>query len=155
MKKECNKFILSKYIIFIIYIFLLIYVILLKNGQAIIIAKYMPQKDFVSKINSIQLIPFKTISQYLRMDNGMYISVTNILGNIISFSPLGFLLPKLSNKFDDLKDILLTSFLISFSFEIIQLQFSLGACDIDDIILNVLGGYSGFIIHKFIKKYLR
>jgi len=71
----------------------------------------------------------------------------NIGGNIVGFIPLGLLLPLLffrSGK--GLKSIAAT-FLISLSFETIQLYTGRGVFDVDDLLLNTLGGLTGYLLY--------
>jgi glycopeptide antibiotics resistance protein len=78
-------------------------------------------------------------------------SLENILGNIILFVPLGIFLPLLSARFYSLKKVLITAFFCSLSIEVIQyisvFWRSYRSVDIDDIILNTLGAFLGFIIY--------
>ena len=78
----------------------------------------------------------------------------NILGNIFAFSPLGFLLPILFDKCNNVKKILIIGLTVSLSIEVVQVVFSLGSGDIDDIILNVFGTILGFWIYKKFNKRL-
>lgn len=141
---KSNKFKLFAYLLFIVYLILLVYMILLKSGTAALIARGLTQK-------SINLIPFRTILGYLSGQEGINVSLTNILGNIISFGPLGFFIPLLFNENKGIFKTFIISFLVSFVFEFAQYQFNLGSCDIDDLILNILGAILGFIVYKFIK----
>jgi glycopeptide antibiotics resistance protein len=78
----------------------------------------------------------------------------NTLGNVALFLPLGVLLPLVSNRFRLLKRVLVVALCMSLSIEAIQfvLRF-LGnprAVDIDDVILNTLGGCLGFAVYKLL-----
>jgi len=84
----------------------------------------------------------------------------NTLGNLVLFVPLGFLLPLVSNRFLTFKRVLLFAVLMSLSVESIQfvLRFfgNPRAVDIDDVILNSLGGCLGFGFYKaFIGNYVK
>lgn len=100
---------------------------------------------------SSNFIPFKTIYFYLFLaDINLNIRIQNLAGNIIGFIPLGFILPMLLKKFSNLKAIIITTFSISLTYEVLQLLIGLGSFDIDDLILNTLGGIIGFCIIKVI-----
>lgn len=74
-----------------------------------------------------------------------------LLGNILFFIPLGFLIPfYLKNK----KSVyqFLTGLAIPLMIEIYQFIFKCGDVDIDDIILNYLGFIAGFSLCKMIEK---
>lgn len=105
----------------------------------------------------INLVPFRTLRLFAGLlDSGVrtYIqmAVINLGGNIIMFIPLGFLLPRVFPECTSLLRVLLTTAAIICVVEIIQLFTLVGSCDIDDLILNVLGSGLGFGIHKYTKK---
>jgi len=75
----------------------------------------------------------------------------NIWGNILMFVPAGIYII-LHNKSKAMIKNLLVIFIISLTIEIIQYIFALGAFDIDDIILNVIGGFIGLGIYNVVKK---
>lgn len=112
---------------------------------------------------SINLIPLKeTISSFndlLSLFSTIFairIFLINVLGNIILFMPLGFLLPIINQNFNNIKSIFKISLFSTISIESIQFITSLfggtRATDIDDIILNVLGGLLGFLIFVILSK---
>jgi len=59
---------------------------------------------------------------------------------IIGFFPFGFLLPLISGKFRRFTRVLAATFFLSLTFELDQLIFRLGIFDMDDFLLNTLGG---------------
>jgi len=133
---------------FIVYLAVLVNVIILKDGTALVMAKHRTQIPFSQKITQINIIPLvNTIIPYLQGGPSIRISIENLLGNIFAFSPLGFFLPLLFKKCNRLKNTLLVSLIISLLMEVVQLIFSMGACDIDDIILNVFGSLLGFGVY--------
>jgi glycopeptide antibiotics resistance protein len=90
---------------------------------------------------SSNLIPLKTITYYMFLaDINLDIRIKNLVGNIMGFVPLGILLPLLSNRFLNLKSVIIATFSLSFIYEFFQLLFGFGSFDIDDLILNTLGG---------------
>mgnify|MGYP001027468016 CR=1 FL=1 len=98
---------------------------------------------------SVSLIPFRTITDYLSY--GGFLSFINVLGNIVLFIPLGIYLMFFNHN----KRICLNTLwvvLISMAVEILQYVFKVGATDIDDIILNGLGGFLGIMIYKILRK---
>jgi glycopeptide antibiotics resistance protein len=60
--------------------------------------------------------------------------------------PLGFLLPLLFFKFNSLKKVFLVSVVVSVCIELLQFILSVGSLDIDDVILNTIGGILGYLI---------
>lgn len=67
--------------------------------------------------------------------------------NVILFIPLGVFLPLLYKRYTRLGRIVLTSFLLSLSIELVQM-FGMGATDVNDLITNVLGAYLGYCVYK-------
>ena len=154
-KRKLNSFKLLKWSSFLLYLALLVNIVILKNGTALMIARLIENQTWSQKVAGINFVPFKTIFYYLSGNVNSHIAIKNLLGNILAFTPMGFLLPTLFDGCEKLKNILHVAFLVSLSIEITQLIFSLGSCDIDDIILNVLGaviGFAGYKALKFITK---
>jgi glycopeptide antibiotics resistance protein len=128
----------------------------------IAVLKYMPMSiideqfglvdlSFISKQLAIaNFIPLKSIIRYIVEDQNA--APVNIIGNVITFMPLGFfLLFVLGNK-DKLKMITLAGFGSSLSIEVIQLISGLGRFDVDDIILNTFGACLGLLAYRVVKK---
>ena len=97
-------------------------------------------------------IPFATVADYIRRMGDSIINtdtvVKNLLGNLLLFFPMGLALPCLFKGMRSFKKILLTLFLIVLCVELIQLFLRFGSFDIDDFILNILGGLAAFGIWK-------
>lgn len=93
-------------------------------------------------------IPFKIIyDSYIsyNINNNLNYFIINLLGNIIIFIPIGFIISYLYKL--DTKYIILIGFLLSLFIELFQLLLPRWT-DIDDIILNTLGVYIGYLIYK-------
>lgn len=93
------------------------------------------------------LTPFTEIFRY---DIGSNLFIKNVLGNIILFIPYGFF-TSYYLKLEKIFSILGLSFLISFTIETTQVLIG-RVFDIDDIILNLIGGLLGFSIYHIITK---
>ena len=90
---------------------------------------------------SYNMEPFKEIFRFLFYwkQIGLAHALENLLGNIIGFCPLGFLLPSFSKRCRMYwYNTVMSGYLLSFGVEAIQLIFRAGSCDVDDIILNTL-----------------
>lgn len=97
--------------------------------------------------------PFVTMARYVDFKN-FGLSAVNLLGNVIIFIPLGFFAPYYSKKCKNFFFGVFISFLSSCMIEFIQL-FLPRSVDIDDVILNTLGGAVGalvFAIYHFVKR---
>ena len=79
--------------------------------------------------------------------------VVNLLGNIAAFLPFGFFLPFLSQKNRSFAYVTLISFEFSLLIESIQLVSKVGSFDVDDMILNTLGGSLGYLCFWVARKW--
>ena len=100
------------------------------------------------------LVPFRTIETYIS-DLSFNVAFTNIFGNIILFIPLGFLMPMAFPSQRNIIKTMISCFLLILSVEILQLILFLGSFDIDDLILNLLSCFIGFILFKAYKNIFR
>ena len=115
--------------------------------------------------SNINLLPFKTILSFLDvlLRKAYYLekwgsaltyagqarlAVVNLVGNIVMFVPLGFLLPKVSARQRKFWRAMATTALIILLVELAQLFSLRGICDVDDLILNVLGAAVGYGMYK-------
>jgi len=89
--------------------------------------------------------PFKTIGYYMFGHANTIISVANVAGNILLFIPLGFFVPLLRHRSTSAGRVGALAFGTSLLLELIQLLTGLGGFDVDDLILNVLGGLIGWL----------
>jgi glycopeptide antibiotics resistance protein len=105
-------------------------------------------------IGSINVVPFKSIVHYIfNYQNLNYdIWFNNLFGMVIAFIPFGLLIPILYNRIKRSFDIIFASALMSMCFEVFQFITNRGIADIDDIILNTLGGILGFTFLKAMVK---
>jgi glycopeptide antibiotics resistance protein len=124
------------YGVFICYILFLIKILLLSRISH-------------SEHRSINLIPFYSITEYISGStaNLKRFAFSNLVGNIVIFIPLGIYLPVLKKDKRVITNLLLI-FIVSLFVEIIQGILGIGASDIDDIILNCLGGWFGILGYK-------
>ena len=87
-------------------------------------------------------IPFKEIFRY---SIGSSKFIKNILGNILLFIPFGFFTSYFL-KVNKIKAPIILTFITSFTIEIVQYYIG-RVFDIDDIILNLIGGILGFFLY--------
>ena len=127
--KGSKKFVLHKELmslIFIIYILCLYFVV---TGQDI-------------NYGGINLIPFKEMFRY---EFGSYKFMKNIVGNILLFIPYGYFSSYyLNNK--KVGTNIVVCLIATLCIECIQYYIG-RVFDIDDIILNVLGGFLGYLLY--------
>ncbi len=115
-------------------------------------------RTMVSDEYRYNLIPFLEIRRFLTNVNlvGKKSLLINVAGNVVCFMPFGYLLPTITkNKIvKNVFGVVLLTFLFSLSVETIQLVTKVGAFDVDDLILNTVGGLLGYILMRFtIHKY--
>lgn len=103
---------------------------------------------------NINLTPFETVGKYLNTlknsENGRisHQAVINLGGNVIMFVPLGFLLPFNLSRAKSLKGCMTACLIIIMCVELIQLFTLLGSFDVDDLILNMVGVWIGYMIYS-------
>lgn len=94
------------------------------------------------------LTPFRTIQSYI-LHRDYYpfrIWFNNLLGNIVLFIPIGLFLPLLYRMFLQIFIFIVTTVLLIFFVELIQMLTWVGSFDVDDIILNTFGAWIGLMI---------
>lgn len=70
----------------------------------------------------------------------------NLWGNVLGFMPLGFVLPVFSRRCRKYwYNTGFAAYLLSWLIEMAQLFLRAGSCDVDDILLNTLGGLLGYV----------
>ncbi len=93
------------------------------------------------------LVPLKEI---LRYSFGSRLFFKNVVGNLVMFMPYGFFasyFTKMDNKYYALSLIAFASVTIETT------QLAIGRVfDIDDIILNIIGGMIGYLIYRLLSK---
>lgn len=99
--------------------------------------------DFESYSNNF--IPFKEIMRYKYTSKLFY---KNVLGNVLLFVPFGYFVNKMLKNKQIIIGVFIT-LVTSLSIELIQMNIG-RSFDIDDIILNLVGGILGCIIYKFL-----
>ena len=131
-------------IVFVCYVVVIFMVVVLKvNHEALSITRDCIKMNRASGFWNYNIIPFKTIRTYMNL--GSSVGIENLVGNIIPFLPVGFLLRFIFDK-SCMKKTFWVSLFIVIIFESIQFFACIGFFDIDDIILNVLSSVLGCVI---------
>ena len=99
-------------------------------------------KAEINYMIGVNLVPFTEI---LRYDIGTHEFYRNVIGNIVLFIPFGYFV-SMYMKASKVSHILIVSIITSSTIEIVQ-HFIGRSFDIDDIILNVVGGIVGFLLY--------
>lgn len=126
-----GKILFVLYIIFVFY-FLLISEIYGRTGE-------MQEYHY-------NLVLFREIKRFwnYRRQLGIFATATNLLGNVLIFLPFGFFMA-MASKYRSFLSTLVYSFALSLTVEISQLFMKVGCFDVDDLLLNTIGGMLGFI----------
>lgn len=130
-------------LLFVIYGFVLIYFLFFSEEMG----------RGAGKEYSINLIPFKEIKRFITRSDvlGTKAVWLNIGGNIAAFIPLGLFAAPLAGLYiksvsglsEKFIKVVVTTFNVSLCVEVAQLLTKVGSFDVDDLILNTLGGIIG------------
>lgn len=105
---------------------------------------------------SLNLIPFQSITAYLAGGDRILsaFALSNVLGNIALFIPLGAYIFLFRREKRVLPSTLWVV-LVSLTVEVVQYISKMGIGDIDDVILNGLGGFIGAVACKLVWNWCR
>jgi glycopeptide antibiotics resistance protein len=109
----------------------------------------IPDLNLVPVINTSRFFISYIIIEDWKM---LGFALENIIGNLLLLLPLGIFLPVLFPYFNSFRKVVMFSFSCSVAIEILQFILrsfgSYRTVDIDDVILNTLGGMLGWMIYK-------
>lgn len=135
---------------------------LLKNKKKLVFYKELLMLSFIIYILCLfQVVTFQDVASWssnnfvpfqeiLRYDFGSRLFIKNVLGNMILFLPYGFYVThylKLERAFS----LCFLTLIASLSIEFMQLKIG-RVFDVDDIILNLIGGLIGYFIYFVLNK---
>ncbi len=137
-RSECRR--RSLHLLFVYYLAMLM-VILILGGL------FHVSRGHGGEVN---LQPLHTIRNYwiLYQRTGNFESVSNLLGNVIILMPLGVLLPVVFPELRRAWLAVLILALVSVGVEVLQYLLEAGTADVDDSLLNFLGGWLGYAITR-------
>lgn len=96
-----------------------------------------------NSLSGINIIPFSEIFRY---EVGSNMFIYNVLGNILLFIPYGYFVARYTES-KSLFQIFIICLITSFTVEFLQVKLG-RSFDVDDIILNVLGGIVGYFLYS-------
>ncbi len=125
-------------VLFVLYIFFLVYFLFLAEwyGRTGTVEEYRYNLELFREIRR-----FITYREQL----GMFAVFANLLGNILIFVPYGFFISMAAERRGFFKTLFF-SFGLSLCVELVQLATRVGSFDVDDILLNTIGGILGYIL---------
>lgn len=127
---------------FLAYLLLLAYLLFFSSA-------YGRTMEMGYRYNLEPFLEIKRAIEHVDMVGYRYV-ITNIAGNIVAFMPFGFLLPLITEHKMHTGKVLVFSFLLTLCAESLQLVSRTGAFDVDDLILNTLGGVLGYWCYKIL-----
>ena len=131
--KNKKKFILYEELLSLIFV---IYILMF--------FQIVTSQDVISYGNNF--IPFKELTRY-KLGSSLFFR--NIIGNILLFMPYGFF-SSYYLRLEKKRSAFLLVLIVSLSIECVQLV--IGRCfDVDDILLNLIGGMIGYFIYKILE----
>ena len=102
--------------------------------------------------SNVNVIPFSTIRLYI---NGYHLGIVtyemvmiNVVGNIIAFMPFAYFFPLFFKSQRNVFVFFISMLTIISSVEVLQVLMQSGSGDVDDLILNMLGVISLYLIFK-------
>lgn len=149
MKKETKHMIRRMGgLLFILYVMLLVYFLFFSEAYG-----RVAEAERAYRYNLIPFVEIRRFWEY-REQLGVFALSTNILGNVVGFIPYGFILPAIFYGLRNGFLITMSGLALSLCIEIIQLVTKVGCFDVDDLILNTLGAFLGYLAFA-ICNYLR
>ena len=134
--------------LFFLYCMLLTEILLIGRKSDLLISV----KDyFILRAN---VIPFQTLKRYIlffsvRRDfHSFLLAFSNIGGNFLLFLPMGFFLPVLFAKMRRRMRCFFVILGLVLTVELLQGVFRVGIPDVDDLNVNMLGAYIGYLLSK-------
>ncbi len=129
-----------EWVIFIIYLAFLVYFMFFADSLG---------RDAAQEGYAYNLVLFREIRRfYIYRDQlGMKAFLLNDIGNVAAFIPFGYFFPVVTGLKKKAAITVPVCFAFSLCLEIIQLLTHVGSFDVDDILLNTLGGILGLLIY--------
>lgn len=151
MKKiNYKRLIIVSRLLFGIYLILALYFLLFAEGFG---------RTNIRSEYSYNLELLKEVKRYLGWaevsDTGFKMMMLNVWGNIACFIPFGFFIPIIFKKVKNGIVVTILTFAFSLMVEVTQLIFKIGSFDVDDLLLNTIGGLIGFCVYWIIKKIIK
>ena len=130
--------------VFVLYLVVLVYLLFFAEG----FGRTIPFQTY-----SYNLVPFREIRRYVSHAKELgTISLINLAGNVLAFVPFGFFVPVLFERCRRFPIPVFLTAVFSLGVELVQLVTRVGTCDVDDIILNTLGGLIGSLLFRLFFK---
>lgn len=146
-QKNIKKIRIFGKVMFVIYIFFLLYFLIFSDCYG----RIGKMEDY-----HYNIILFKEIRRFweYREELGIFAVFTNLAGNILIFVPFGFF-TSLASSVRRVSRSVYLSIGLSLCVEMFQFITKLGSFDVDDLVLNTIGGILGCIVFLVFNKVRR
>lgn len=137
-QRQVRRYRIFGKVMFVLYIAFLVYFLCFAEWYG---------RTEVTKGYRYNLVLFKEIMRFIeyREELGAFAVFANLFGNILIFLPYGFFI-SMASTCRSFFQTLFYSFALSLGVEIFQLFTRVGSFDVDDLVLNTLGGALGYIL---------
>lgn len=155
MAREVRQFTVGWKLVFWLYLlWLLVFVVVKFDGSV---------QDLLDRIQTYQTIraseagynlnlePFATIKNQLRFWPAAW-AVQNLTANVLAFVPFGYLLPLAHRHLRHVFLVLPIALVFICAIEVFQYVTAVGACDVDDVILNMIGCSAGYLLFSVFQR---
>ena len=134
------------WVLFLAYLALLVYFLFFAES----FGRVSENRDYAYNLEL-----FKEIRRFYtyREQLGMKACLQNVFGNVVAFTPCGFLLPIVSRRGRKWYNAILLCFSLSLCVETVQLIWKVGSFDVDDLFLNTLGGGLGYVMNRIVQHF--
>ncbi|WP_145336160.1 VanZ family protein [Paenibacillus xylanexedens] len=151
---KSNPFRIVWIALFVIYLYLLTKLILFKGGAVDAglvwdrLMALLRQPDLIHT-RTVNLTPFQEIKRdWHSLSLHRPGTAIHLAGNILVFVPFGIWVTGLArHSFFAGIHVLFLSFLLSLGYEVTQLLTGMGIFDVDDLMLNTIGGMIGYVLY--------
>ena len=132
------------WVLFVAYLALLVYFVFFAESFG---------RDTARREYAYNLELFKEIKRFYqyRHQLGMEAFLLNVVGNMVAFMPCGFFLPVVSKRGKKWYNTICLCFGLSLCIETVQLVFKVGSFDVDDLLLNTIGGVLGYFSYRTVQ----
>lgn len=140
MKKETKRRIRSAGMcLFVLYMATLVYFLFFAESYG--------RAGDIAREYRYNLELFEEITRFwvYRKDVGTLAMALNLFGNVIGFIPFGYILPIINPRLQNCLLVTVSGFSLSLCVETVQLVFRVGCFDVDDLVLNTLGAFLGYV----------
>lgn len=126
-------------ILFVLYIIFIVYFLIFSDWYG----RTGEMRDY-----HYNLELFKEIQRFWNYRDrvGFFVMFKNLFGNVVIFMPFGFFMP-MASKYRSFFSALFYSFGLSLCVETFQLVTKVGSFDVDDLLLNTIGGAAGYTVY--------